>query len=96
MIAFTVQDIHKIIFCILDETDLKEEDLYDLDGIKKESQSVCVKTEREANVSGTNDKKEGQATVPKVEKDQAKEAQRNKEMKINESEVIRDLKNQLK
>lgn len=81
----------------LGETDLNEEDLDDLDGIKKEGQGVSVKTERDANVSGTNDKKDGgQATVPKVEKDQAKEAQRNKELKINESEAIRDLKNQLK
>lgn len=81
----------------LGETDLNEEDLDDLDGIKKEGQGVCVKTERDANVSGmANDKKDGQATVAKVEKDQAKEAQRNKEMKINESEAIRDLKNQLK
>lgn len=75
---------------------MNEEDPDDTDGIKKEGQSVCVKTEREANVSGTNDKKEGQPIVPKVEKDQAKEAQRTKEMKIIECEAIRELKNQLK
>lgn len=39
--------------------------------------------------------KDGQTNVPKIEKD-SKEAQRAKEMKVNDSEMVRDLKTQLK
>lgn len=39
--------------------------------------------------------KDGQTNVPKIEKD-PKEAQRAKEMKVNDSEMVRDLKTQLK
>lgn len=41
------------------------------------------------------DKKDSQNNAPKIEKD-PKEAQRAKELKINESEIVRDLKTQLK
>lgn len=64
--------------------------------MKKES-GLCVKQEKEINLAGTsvNEKKDGQCSVPKPEKD-PKEAQRAKELKISESELVRDLKTQLK
>lgn len=79
----------------LDESDLNEEELDDLDGVKKEGANACTKQERDANVAGASDKKDNQMITPKVEKD-PKEAQRIKEMKINESDLVRDLKTQLK
>lgn len=63
-----------------------------MEGIKKEG-NACVKQEKDA--SGSADKKDGQNNAPKLEKD-PKEAQRAKELKINESEMVRDLKTQLK
>lgn len=74
--------------------DANEEELDEMEGIKKEGNS-CVKQERDGQNVGSSDKKDGQNNVPKVEKD-SKEAQRAKELKINESEMVRDLKTQLK
>lgn len=66
----------------------------EFDGIKKEG-SICIKQERDASATCSVDKKDGQNNTVKIEKDQ-KEAQRAKELKINESETVRDLKIQLK
>lgn len=71
---------------------MNEEELEEIDGVKKES-NACVKQEKDACAASTSDKKDNQ-TTPKLEKD-PKEAQRAKEMKINETEV-RDLRVQLK
>lgn len=76
------------------ESDPNEEELEENDGIKKEG-SACVKQEKDAFNAGSADKKDGQNNTLKVEKD-LKEAQRAKELKINESEMVRDLKTQLK
>lgn len=56
---------------------------------------MSIKQEKDPFAAGSGDKKDGQNNLPKVEKD-LKEAQRAKEMKINESEMVRDLKTQLK
>lgn len=68
------------------------------DGIKKEG-AASVKQEKDAagNVIAASmaDKKDGQAAAIKSEKE-LKEAQRAKELKIAESEAVRDLKAQLK
>lgn len=60
--------------------------------MKKEG-NACIKQEKGAFAS-SSDKKDGQ-NVLKVEKD-PKESHRAKEMKVNESEMVRDLKTQLK
>lgn len=75
------------------ESDANEEELDEMEGIKKEG-NACVKQEKDAS-GGSADKKDGQNNAPKLEKD-PKEAQRAKELKINESEMVRDLKTQLK
>lgn len=66
------------------------------DGIKKEG-GVAIKNDKDAVASGnsTAEKKDGQCNAAKVEKDH-KESQRVKELKIAESEMVRDLKAQLK
>lgn len=66
----------------------------EIDGIKKEG-NACIKQEKGAFASSSADKKDGQNNALKVEKD-PKEAQRAKELKLNESEMVRDLKTQLK
>lgn len=66
----------------------------EIDGIKKEGNSF-VKQEKSVFSAGSGDKKDGQNVTPKVEKD-PKEAQRVKELKITETEMVRDLKTQLK
>lgn len=76
------------------ESDANEEDLEEIDGIKKEG-GVNIKQEKDPFAAGSVDKKDGQNNVLKVEKD-LKEAQRAKELKINESEMVRDLRTQLK
>lgn len=83
-----------MIFPTSGESDPNEEELEEMDGIKKEG-GVCVKQEKDALNASLADKKDGQNNTPKVEKD-LKEAQRAKELKINESEMVRDLKTQLK
>lgn len=69
-------------------------ELEEIEGIKKEG-GACVKQEKDAFATGSVDKKDCQNNALKVEKD-LKEAQRAKEMKVNESEMVRDLKTQLK
>lgn len=66
------------------------------DGIKKEGGNLC-KNDKDAAIAGTapTDKKDGQCNSVKVEKD-LKESQRVKDLKIAESEMVRDLKAQLK
>lgn len=77
------------------ESDPNEDELEEIDNIKKEG-NLCVKQEKGVFASSTADKmKDGQTNVPKIEKD-LKEAQRVKEMKVNDSEMVRDLKTQLK
>lgn len=67
-----------------------------MDGVKKEGGPVCPKSEKDnAAASNAADKKDTQNNAPKVDKD-AKDAQRAKELKVNESELVRDLKTQLK
>lgn len=65
--------------------------------VKKEGNS-CVKQEKDATNSCNNsaDKKDGQCQGVKIEKDGKDAAQRGKEQKSNESELVRDLKTQLK
>lgn len=86
--------INLIIYYFSAESDANEEELDEMDGIKKEG-VACVKQEKDAFAAGSADKKDGQNNTPKVEKD-PKEAQRAKELKVNESEMVRDLKTQLK
>lgn len=82
--------------CFTAESDPNEEELEEKEGVKKES-GACIKQEKETSVAGVsvNEKKDGQCAVLKLEKD-PKEAQRAKELKISESELVRDLKTQLK
>lgn len=65
------------------------------DGIKKEG--VTIKNDKDAAAAGSTptEKKDGQCNSSKSEKD-PKEAQRTKDLKIVESEMVRDLKAQLK
>ena len=65
--------------------------------MKKEGTgSSCVKQEKDNSNTNLTDKKDGGPnSTPKLEKD-IKDAQRAKELKINESEMVRDLKTQLK
>lgn len=75
---------------------LAEADRNDDDNIKKEDGSGVVKQEKDNNSGGNlTDKKDGQTSALKSEKETI-EAQRAKELKIAESEVVRDLKTQLK
>lgn len=81
------------------ESDENEEEV-DKDGIKKEgSGGANLKQEKDAagvgSTSSTGEKKDGQSSAVKTEKE-LKEAQRMKELKIAESEAVRDLKAQLK
>lgn len=81
------------------ESDENEEES-DKDGIKKEGASTAnLKQEKDAlgvgATSSTGEKKDGQSSALKTEKE-LKEAQRMKELKIAESEAVRDLKAQLK
>lgn len=62
--------------------------------MKKEG-GACIKQEKDPFATGSGDKKDGQNNAVKVEKD-LKDAQRAKELKLNESEMVRDLKTQLK
>lgn len=77
------------------ESDENEDDLESKENVKKEGNS-CVKQEKDAANACNNsaEKKDGQCQA-KVEKD-GKDAQRAKELKVNESEMVRDLKTQLK
>lgn len=81
-----------LIFCLLSA----EADGNDDDSIKKEDGTGAIKSEKDNNTVGNvTDKKDGQTSTFKSEKDTI-EAQRAKELKIAESEVVRDLKTQLK
>ncbi|XP_055309959.1 E3 ubiquitin-protein ligase Bre1-like isoform X2 [Sitodiplosis mosellana] len=73
---------------------LNEDELEEIEGMKKEG-NACIKQEKGAFAASSSDKKDGQNNTVKVEKD-PKEAQRAKELKVNESEMVRDLKTQLK
>lgn len=66
------------------------------DGIKKEG-GATIKNDKDAAAPGGTpaEKKDGQCNSNKSEKD-PKEAQRTKDLKIVESEMVRDLKAQLK
>lgn len=78
------------------EPDQNDEEMEDIDSIKKEGGASCTKSDKDAAAtSNAPDKKDTQANAAKVDKD-AKDAQRAKELKINESELVRDLKIQLK
>lgn len=83
-------------FLLADESDENEDDTENKDVVKKEN-STGIKPERDAVNSNSNagEKRDGHYNVAKIEKD-AKEAQRAKELKIAESELIRDLKAQVK
>lgn len=84
--------VYRLKLCLL----LAEADGNDDDSIKKEDGSAAVKSEKDNNsVGNVMDKKDGQTSTFKSEKDTI-EAQRAKELKIAESEVVRDLKTQLK
>ncbi len=73
-----------------------ETDGNDDDNIKKEDGSGAVKLEKDNNsVGNVTDKKDGQTSSFKSEKETI-EAQRAKELKIAESEAVRDLRTQLK
>lgn len=78
------------------ESDDVDEENDNKDGIKKEG-GVVIKNDKDAVNSGnaSTEKKDGQCNAAKVEKDH-KESQRVKELKIAESEMVRDLKAQLK
>ncbi|KAJ6644644.1 E3 ubiquitin-protein ligase Bre1, partial [Pseudolycoriella hygida] len=84
-------------------TNIKEEGIMktELDGtddenIKKEEGVSSAKSEKDgSSVGSLMDKKEGQSSACKIEKETL-EAQRTKELKIAEAEVVRDLKSQLK
>lgn len=65
-----------------------------MDNIKKEVGS-CIKQEKDI-IANSSDKKDSQNNAPKIEKDSKDGQQRAKELKINESELVRDLKTQLK
>lgn len=74
-----------------------DDELDDMDGVKKEPGAACVKSEKDnAATSNAADKKDTQNNAPKTEKDVKEAAQRAKELKVNESDVVRDLKTQLK
>lgn len=77
------------------ETDPNDEEVEEIDSVKKEGGGVCVKQEKDNFNANVADKKDAQNNAPKVEKD-LKDAQRTKELKITESEMVRDLKTQLK
>lgn len=67
----------------------------DDENIKKED-GGGIKLEKDSNSAGNvMDKKDGQTSAFKSEKDSI-DAQRAKELKIAESEIVRDLKTQLK
>lgn len=69
----------------------------DIDGVKKEPGAACVKSDKDnAATSNAADKKDSQNNAPKLDKDGRDAAQRAKEQKLNESDVVRDLKTQLK
>lgn len=72
-----------------------EADRHDEESIKKEDGGAVKHEKDNHSVGNVMDKKEGQATAFKSEKETV-EAQRTKEMKVVESEVVRDLKTQLK
>lgn len=80
-----------LIFVFVDELDENEEDHENKDGIKKDG--VTVKIEKDS-AGNAIDRKDGQMNA-KTEKE-LKEAQRAKELKIAESEMVRDMKAQLK
>lgn len=75
------------------ESDENDDDSDVKDGVKKEG-GACTKQEKDAANASTSatEKKECQCGGVKTEKD----AQRAKESKTNESELVRDLRNQLK
>ncbi|XP_055687743.1 E3 ubiquitin-protein ligase Bre1 [Lutzomyia longipalpis] len=80
------------------ESDENEEDADNKDGIKKEPGTPGAVKQEKAAPAATGEKKDcpsAATVVVKTEKDQ-KEAQRIKELKIAESEMMRDLKAQLK
>lgn len=81
-----------VLFFYLAESEPNEDDLEDNDCMKKEG-NVSIKQEKGAFAS-SSDKKDGQNAL-KIEKD-PKESQRAKETKVSESEMVRDLKTQLK
>lgn len=83
------------VFSCAAESDENEEDTDNKDGIKKEGAGGAgVKQEKDGS-GMAGEKKDGQSNAVKSEKE-LKEAQRAKEQKIAESEMVRDLKAQLK
>lgn len=91
-----VSNQHNFNVCIISaESEELEEDADNKDGVKKEG-AVNVKSEKNSTAQ-PGDKKDGvPATgVVKTEKE-LKEAQRAKELKLAESDMVRDLKAQLK
>lgn len=84
--------MYRILFSA--ESDENDDDTDNKDGVKKEA---GVKQEGGSAPAGSapGDKKDCATNVVKTEKEQ-KEAQRMKELKIAESELVRDLKAQLK
>lgn len=95
--SFLVRCVHfyQWNYCISAESDQNDGELEEVDNVKKEGGSSCAKQEKDNFNANLADKKDGQNSTPKVEKD-TKDAQRAKELKINESEMVRDLKTQLK
>lgn len=95
-VLFCFRRIYSHVLCTFSaETDQNDEETEEIDGIKKEAGSACVKQEKDNFNANLADKKDGQNATPKVEKE-PKDAQRTKELKITESEMVRDLKTQLK
>lgn len=98
-ISYIGEKISNRIFFFSVESDENEEE-GDKDGIKKEGAGgASLKQEKDAagtgTTSATGEKKDGISSAVKTEKE-LKEAQRMKELKIAESEAVRDLKAQLK
>lgn len=90
---FLVSNLTEI-HSITAESDELEEDADNKDGIKKEG-AANAKSEKNSTAQ-PGDKKDGvPATAVKTEKE-LKEAQRAKELKLAESDMVRDLKAQLK
>lgn len=79
-----------------DESDDIDEEMDCKDGIKKEGGAGII-NDKDAASSGncSNEKKDGQSNANKTDRDQ-KDSQRTKELKIAETEMVRDLKAQLK
>lgn len=84
------------IMIVAGESDDIDEDLESKDGIKKEGGVVIINDKDAPSTSNSSsDKKDGQCNAVKTERDQ-KDSHRVKELKVVESEIVRDLKAQLK